>query len=211
MNLLMDSKSLIKHYQKLYHEFGASAKAVQWADKQTQYKRFDVLSAVFDQPGSVLDVGCGLGDYYHYLRSKGQNCHYLGVDPVPEFVDHANRIMHDDPEASAKIVDPGTQLPSGFDYVILSGVFNNVREDNWGFMTTMIQNMYQVATHAIAFNAMSTHVEYQDDNLFYVDPMDVFSFCKTELGGNPILRHDYVLKDGGYPFEFSMYVHKELR
>jgi hypothetical protein len=84
-------------------------------------------------------------------------------------------------------------------------------DDNWGFMTTTLRRMYAAARRGIAFNAMTSHVDYRDPELFYVDPMQVFAFCKAELGGHPVLRHDYVTRPGGFPYEFAIYVYKSPR
>jgi SAM-dependent methyltransferase len=39
------------------------------------------------RPGTVLDVGCGPGHHTAHLRSLDVDA--IGLDPVPEFVDHA--------------------------------------------------------------------------------------------------------------------------
>ena len=51
--------------------------------------------------------------------------------------------------------------------------------------------------------------DYYDPNLYYVDPMEVLNFCKQELQGHPVLRHDYSVRREGYPFEFAIYVYKK--
>jgi ubiquinone/menaquinone biosynthesis C-methylase UbiE len=45
------------------------------------------------RPGSVLDVGCGPGHLTAHLRSLEVDA--TGVDPVPEFIDHARRTYPD--------------------------------------------------------------------------------------------------------------------
>ena len=45
--------------------------------------------------GPVVDVGCGPGHLTGYLHAEG--CEVRGIDPVPEFIDHARRTH---PEAS---------------------------------------------------------------------------------------------------------------
>lgn len=45
------------------------------------------------RPGRVLDVGCGPGHLTAHLRSMGVDA--TGVDPVPEFIDHARRTYPD--------------------------------------------------------------------------------------------------------------------
>ncbi|MEP3299046.1 MAG: class I SAM-dependent methyltransferase [Pseudoruegeria sp.] len=201
------SQDLISHYRSLLAAHGPSAQAVQWADTATQAARFSVLTDIAPDLGRVLDVGCGLAHLHDFLRAKGHEGSYHGVDIVPEFINHATEKFKKHPNASANLITENTPLPY-CDYAILSGVFNNKMDDNWGFMTTTLRRMFEAADRGIAFNAMSSHVDFHDEKLFYVDPMKVFNFCKTELGGHPTLRHDYALREGGFPFEFAIYVYK---
>ena len=39
--------------------------------------------------GAVVDIGCGPGHLTGYLHAAG--CEVTGIDPVPEFIDHARR------------------------------------------------------------------------------------------------------------------------
>lgn len=201
------SDTLISHYQALLAEHGPGAQAVQWADAQTQSARFAVLTGIAPELGRVLDVGCGLAHLHAFLKARGYTGSYHGVDIVPEFITHANAAMADDPKAQATLISPDAPLPT-CDYALLSGVFNNRMDDNWGFMTQTLHRMWASAERGIAFNAMTSHVDYHDEGLYYVDPMQVFTFCKAELGGHPVLRHDYTLRPGGFPFEFAIYLYK---
>lgn len=201
------SKDLVAHYQSLLQKHGPSPQAVQYSDAATQSARFAVLAEIAPDLGTVLDVGCGLGHLYPFLKSRGHTGQYHGVDIVPEFVDYANAAMAGDPSAKASLIAPQDPLPP-CDHALLSGVFNNRMDDNWGFMTSTLRRMWAAAKHGIAFNAMTNHVDYLDDDLFYVDPMKVFAFCKSELGGHPSLRHDYAVRPDGFPFEFAVYVRK---
>ncbi|MGG2324773.1 hypothetical protein, partial [Salmonella enterica] len=64
-----------------------------------------------------------------------------------------------------------------FDYVLMSGVFNtNVGQDlKW--IKTFVTKMYNLCTNHIAFNAISTFVNHKDQNMFYVDPLEITKFC----------------------------------
>jgi SAM-dependent methyltransferase len=207
----MNRTDLVKAYQDRLATYGPGPQAVQYADHASHIARFEILAAIDPGMESVLDVGCGLGDFCHYLRARGSTADYLGIDLVPEFVAHAQTAFADDPLSSVMLGDATAELPRGRDYAILSGVFNNLMDDNWGFMTTTLRRMYAAARRGIAFNAMTSHVDYRDPELFYVDPMQVFAFCKAELGGHPVLRHDYVTRPGGFPYEFAIYVYKSPR
>jgi ubiquinone/menaquinone biosynthesis C-methylase UbiE len=64
------------------------------------------------RPGAVLDVGCGPGHLTAHLRSRDVDA--IGIDPVPEFIDHARTThpdgrfelgsMHQLPVADASVV-----------------------------------------------------------------------------------------------------------
>ena len=205
-----DVNKIIANYETLLKEKGEGAQAVQYADEASQQARFEILLQIDRDMTSVLDVGCGLAHFAHYLRAGGRNSRYTGVDVVADFVRLANRSLADDDRATVTLMDAGSDdLPGGHDYAVLSGVFNNTMTDNWGFMTSTLRKMYAAADKGIAFTAMSTWVDFQDPDLWSVDPMEVFSFCKRELGGHPVLRHDYITRPGGFPFEFTMYVYKQ--
>lgn len=196
-----------KHYQKLLKSHGYGPEAVQYSDIQSQMARFEILMQVDINSKSILDVGCGLGDLWAFMREKDDKSDYMGLDIVPEFVNFSNSRFNDN--AKAILVDNLDILPKGYEYAVVSGMFNNKMENNWEFMTKTLCSMFEAAEKGIAFNAMSTYVDYYDDNLYYVDPFKVWQFCKNELGGYPVLRHDYSLKENGFPFEFAIYVYKK--
>ncbi|MBM64678.1 MAG: SAM-dependent methyltransferase [Myxococcales bacterium] len=197
-----------QHYKELFEAHGNSAKAVQWGDQESQYNRFEVLAQVAPKLGSVVDVGCGLGHLYTYLRAREPDLRYTGLDFVPEFIQSARAQFAETP-AQFQVFDLfNDTMPTGSDYLLLSGVFNNLMEDNWGFMTHALRTMFGAAERGVAFNAMSTYVDYHDPELYYVDPCAVFDFCKRNLSKKVTLRHDYALREGGFPFEFVVYCYK---
>lgn len=200
---------LVDHYRGLLEAHGDDARAVQYSDTASQQARFARLATVGRPLTSVLDVGCGLGHLCDYLRAHGWTGRYVGVDIVPGFVDRAQARLAADPQASVQLADAaGGPLPEGCDYVLLSGVFNNIMDDNAAFLDRTLRAMWAAAGRGIAFNAMSSHVDYRDAGLYYTDPGAVLAFCKTALGGHPVLYHDYVVRSGGFPFEYAMHVHK---
>ena len=148
---------LVKHYQSLLKKHGPGPQAVQYTDLATQNARFEILTQIDPHLSSVIDVGCGLGDFWSFLRSKGDQSRYLGLDIVPEFIEHANSRFTDG--SKAQLINSADVLPTGYNYAILSGVFNNKTEDNWNFMTKTLRSMYLASDKGIAFNAMSKFVD----------------------------------------------------
>jgi cyclopropane fatty-acyl-phospholipid synthase-like methyltransferase len=198
------------HYRELYRRFGPSHQAVQWSSRETQERRFDILCDLIAPEDAVIDVGSGLGDLLGYLRRKKDfSGRYLGLDVVPEFVEHASQAHAADARASFAELDvTGQPLPGGYDVIVASGIFNNRLQDNWAFLIASIEKMFAVASKAVAFNALSTYVDYQDAGLYYCDPLRLFDHLKRHVASKVTLRHDYLVKAASIPFEFSMYLCK---
>ncbi|MBI3299567.1 MAG: class I SAM-dependent methyltransferase [Elusimicrobia bacterium] len=202
-------KGILEHYQDLYLRHGDSPHAVQLSDKRSQERRFEILSQIAAQLGTVGDIGCGLGHFFAYLKRRGFRGSYKGVDFVPEFIEAARVKYADAPRARFSVCDiEKGALPTGCDYLFLSGVFNNKRRANERFMYSTIGRMFRAARKGVAFNAMSTYVDYQDKSLYYSDPLKVFDFCKRRLTSKVTLRHDYLVKDNSIPFEYAVYLYK---
>jgi SAM-dependent methyltransferase len=201
---------LKEHYQKLYLEHGDSPLAVHWADSASQSKRFEILTnIVSNQNASVLDVGCGLGHMAEYLYANGFVGKYHGVDFVHEFIENGNSKYKYNSSISFSTCDIiNENLPNGYDYVLLSGVFNNKTDKNEDFLHLTISKMFSVANIGIGFNAMSTYVDFQAEDLYYSDPTKVFDFCKKKLTRKIILKHDYILRVGSIPFEYTIFLFK---
>ena len=200
---------LQQHYQHLFRAHGDSAQAVQYTDAPSQSRRFQVLREVAPQLGSVVDLGCGLGHFRDYLRSTGFSGPYLGLDFVDEFVDHGNTKHADDPLTSFRRCDlDADDYPQGHDTFFVCGVFNNRMPDNAGFMRKVLQKAFDATRTQLAFNAMSTYVDFESPDLYYTDPREIFDFCKRNLTRRVVLRHDYLVRDDRPPFEYTMYLYK---
>ncbi len=153
---------------------------------------------------SVLDFGCGTGSLADWLARQSIDVRYTGVDLLPEFFDVGKK-KH--PKHQFGFFEDFKGQT--FDYCFVSGVFNNAMKDNRGFYQSVLRDLFAVCTDGIAFNMMSTYVDYQDEHLFYEDPGVVFRFAKTELSPFVVLRHDYEVKPDVVPFEYAVYVYKK--
>ena len=96
-----------------------------------------------------------------------------------------------------------------FDYIFISGVFNNKIENNEGYYQDCLRILWERTRKGLAFNMMSAYVDYYDDDLFYEKPEKVFSFVKQNLSPYVVLRNDYQVKPGVIPFEFVVYVYRK--
>lgn len=196
-------KDIRSHYNDLLKMHGDTYEAAQYSSKESQEARFKVLTGVADLDGAkILDFGCGTGHFATYLKQQGISVSYTGVDIVDEFFVYAKGKHPEHRFGSWEDVCEET-----FDYVFVSGVFNNRIEDNWFFFSATIQKLFAIAGKGVAFNLMSSHVDYYDDGLWYVEPEKVFGFIKG-LTPYVSIRNDYVVKETIVPFEFAVYAYK---
>lgn len=198
------SERLRAHYRNLLAKHGDSAESAQYSSRASQEKRFEVLAQVADLSGArVLDFGCGTGHLATYLSARGIKVRYTGVDVVEEFFEVARR---KNPRARfGRLRDFAGEK---FDYALVSGVFNNRRPGNRRFYQDSLKALFRRCTRGVAFNLLSTYVDYQQDDLFHESPERALRFVKTELTPFVTLRHDYEVKPGVIPFEFTIYAYR---
>ena len=207
---MIKRKDINKHYSQLFNKYGRNVKSVQWSDSITQEKRFYNLIKNIQDGSSIVDVGCGFGDLYQFIKNQEINIKkYIGIDFTREFINEAINAFNKEENASfihADITCEG--IPSGEDWYIASGIFNNKSDDNETFLFDVISIMYDACAIGITFNLLSTYVDYFNDDLFYIDPSNVFEFCKNKISPKVSIDHSYLLKPSVNPYEYTVSILK---
>jgi SAM-dependent methyltransferase len=138
-------------YNQQYEEFGHSVKALGWGSTNSQEKRFNALVDVGIKSGdSVLDVGCGFGDLYPYLKKNGCDTQYTGLDNNENFIS-LNHTTY--PGLDFRCGDISS-INNTYDWVVASGIFC-FKSSEW-FHDTLetIQVMFSKSIKGIAFNCL---------------------------------------------------------
>lgn len=195
-----------EHYKSLFKKYGDSHKSSQWADRESQEKRFQYLLEIVDKKDlegkKILDFGCGTGHLATYLKEQNIDVEYTGIDIVTELLECA-KVKH--PEFSFYNVDECPE--EKYDYIIISGVFNNKIENNLKFFQDTLENLVKKCEKGISFNMLSHYVDYYDEKLFYFKPEEVFCFLKENISPYVVIRNEYQLKPNTIPFEFTSYIY----
>lgn len=200
------SQKITDHYRELLAKYGDSAAAAQWSSRESQFRRFAALARIGDlRDKRVLDFGCGTGTLHDYLVSVGQTpALYHGCDIMSEFFDIARQKI-----PRGQFCHPDALGDARFDYVFVSGVFNNRKRGNRKFWQKSIRSLFARSDIALAFNMMSTYVDYRDPALYYEDPAQAFTFVKREVTPFVALNHDYLPKLGSVGFEFTIFAYRD--
>lgn len=203
----IEDKQLVQErYAARLKEHGPSIKALASGIEERRNIRFGVLTDVGVQNGdTVLDVGCGLGDYGSYLKGRGIDVEYCGVDIVPELVNSALS-MHPDLDIRVRDIQTDPFPDASYDFVVCSQVFNfNFGADkNIALVRDMLSRMQKVSRKGVAVDFLTNYVDFREPHLYYYSPEELFGYAKS-LTRNVSLRHDYPL------FEFCLYLGPDFK
>lgn len=177
------------------------ARAVGYKDWSTQRQRHSLLSPqlvrefdtnrAFDY-GSILDVGCGMGEYAD--RFVKFPVVYTGIDVVPEFIEKATARFK---KGSERLFIEGDFLEKAGDFavhdlVVACGTFTYLPED---IVFEMLASMWNLAGKAMAFSILKVQV---DRNWVTGIP--------SRLG-----CVNYLLRETDSPPDYTMYLYKDAK
>ena len=206
------SKKIHSIYKDLYLKYGDNIASVKSRNQKQQYVRFKYLINCinFKKNESLLDVGCGLGDLAGYLKKNKIECNYLGIDFVDNFINTASKKYSKDQKTKFLKMDiEKDAFPKNYDWLLLSGLFNDKDKNSYKFMIKIITKMFKASKKGIVFNNLTKYVDYENKTLFYTYPDKIFRYCVTNLSRYIVLKTNYQTKKGTIPFEYTMAVYKK--
>ena len=200
-------KDLKSHYEKCFFIHGDTFKGVDWPNPEDANLRYKIMLDVQrnDLSGSILDIGCGLAHLYEYIQFHNLKNNYIGLDISDVFIKHCKNKFPDVKFICADLIkDP---LLETFDYAILNGIFTEKLSASdaamKSFFKKIIQTSFLCAKKGIAFNVMSTSVDWKRNDLFHVKKDWLSNWLSINLSRNFIFRCDYGL------WEYTVYVYKD--
>jgi len=211
---------ILKNYhQKVFSEHGATAKGVDWNNEDEVILRYDKMLKVIDMDfykgpakPSMLDVGCGWGGMAKRALDIEAPVDITGVDVVEEMIVHAQNHY---PKFNFQTCDIFTlQETEAYDFVVCNAILtqkHNVSIPEMEmFAKRLIRKMFSLCRYGIAFNMMSTRVNFTVGNLYYQNPIELFTFLLNEVSPRVVIDHGYSsLQSGvGKYYDFTVYVYK---
>ena len=196
---------LLSFYNFHLKKFGDRPEALRWTP-QGQLKRYQMLADIVPASdlnnSTVLDYGCGTGDFYKFLKRQGINVKYTGVDINENFISLAKKKY---PECTFAVMNTDDDQFDGFyDYIVICGVFNlqvpGVDDD----MKNALVTLFKHCNKGLALNALSSHAPIRDPELHVTSPEEMVKFSLENLSPFIALRHDRIQND------FTLYVYTSL-
>jgi SAM-dependent methyltransferase len=201
-------EQLLSFYNFHLKKFGDRPEALRWTP-QGQLRRYHMLADIAPPSdlnnSSVLDYGCGTGDFYRFLKRRGINVKYTGVDINENFIELAKKKY---PECTFRVMcADDDELDRFYDYIFICGVFNlqvpGVEDDLKNALVTLFKH----CNKGLALNALSSHTPVKDPELHFTSPEEMVKFSLENLSPAVVLRHDRI------PNDFTLFVyttHREI-
>lgn len=198
-----DDEQNIRHFTNLVAKYGIDSRSLDWGSRESQQLRFSVLAEIGKLNGTnVLDVGCGLGDFFGWLQQSQINVEYNGIDITPQMVELALERFPNTSFQLRNLLFSEQSKTSHYDFVFASGIFTYRQVAPLKFIEAIVSKMFSLCSKGAAFNFLSAWADRKEPGEFYADPLATVEFCRT-LTPWVVLRHDYM------PHDFTIYMYKE--
>jgi len=167
----MKTEEIAKYFDNGVEKYGdVTWQAASWNSPEMQRAVFNIVSRFADLNGkSVLDVGCGQGDYSQFLKMAGIECDYYGLDISTKMVESAEKRFPDESFVVCDLFD----CVGEFDFVIAPGTFGLKTDKPKDYMEKAMEKMYSLAKGGIALTLLSTiGDEPKFNQMQYFNPPD---------------------------------------
>lgn len=149
---------------------------------------------------TILDVGCGVGDFWAYLKTLGVRCEYVGVDVSSAMVERARAKF---PDATFEVRDLLAWEPERrFDYVIAIGIHNVRIAGAESLLERVTQRQFELCSRAAHVSLLTDRYEGFGPQALSWRAEEVLSMA-LRITPYVTLRHDYL------PNDFSVTLYRE--
>ena len=190
-------KKILSYFEPRVHMFRHSTASVGWTSRKSQEERFDaVMDLGIHEGARILDVGCGIGQFYGFLKKRLNNFEYVGIDLSAAMIEHARNFYPDATFHHADVLDYSSE--QRFDYAVAVGVYNVETGDNDAIIRRIIQCMYNLCSRGCAASLTQSD-DYSGTIIHSFSPANLEEFGRS-LTPHVRLRNDYL------PNDFMLYL-----
>jgi SAM-dependent methyltransferase len=193
------------YYASKLAAHGSTPQGVDWNGIDSHERRHRQFLRLLDGAAnaSIIDLGCGFGDFLRFLRSAGYHGRFTGYDIAPSMIEKARELHGESQDHQWRV---GAEPTDTADFAIASGIFNvkgDIPDEAWTpYVHQAIELLAAAGRRGFAFNVLSTSSDpdRRRPNLYYADPAAMLAHCLSRYGRSIALLQDYGL------YEFTVIV-----
>ncbi|HYH05712.1 MAG TPA: methyltransferase domain-containing protein [Thermoanaerobaculia bacterium] len=168
---------------------GDRAQLCGWSSARSQEERFAALvRSLRYTGGSIVDFGCGTGDFHAFISKFYGNVNYTGLDHDESMLAVA-RLAHD-----ARFVRCGFDQVDfePVDYVVASGIFQFRDAEDPKYYETLAKALYERSKIGFAANFLSSlrRDSEKSDHELYLSPAEVADLA-SGISKSWVIDHSY--------------------
>ena len=183
-------------FSKRFELYGDDGPNIFWSGEDVQNARFDAMLSIADFNGkTVLDVGCGFGDFANHCKNKGiKLAGYKGVDIVEGIIEVAKK-QNPEYEFEARDLMKDPLGKDTADIVIASGIFALSHRNYNDYVIEMMSVMQYHAKELTIANFLKQNPEANDKGLKYHEPEEMQHLIQYRVTESAQLKDDYLYDD----------------
>jgi len=185
-------QTLIKNIE-VYNKFlskykGDRSSSVAWEADNSQIKNFELVSNHIKSGDSLLDFGCGMGDFILHLDNQNiQLSDYLGVDINKNYISIAKDTYKN---YDFKLIKDANEINKKFDIVCAIGVFTwYIDKDE--FIET-INKLHDLCNKKVLITCIHKHDMVISDDYWESEYREYNKEIFNELFPNLNLKFEYI-------------------
>ena len=198
------------YYASKLERHGTTSQGVDWNGNESHELRHrQFLRLLEGSPNaSIIDLGCGFGDFLRFLRAEGHRGCFTGYDIAASMIEQARQLHGEGEDRQWRF---GSEPEEAADFAIASGIFNvkgEVPDEIWiDYVEATLDILARAGHSGFAFNvlSLSSDPERRRPHLYYADPVAMLSHCLAKYGRSVALLQDYGL------YEFTLIVRRPDR
>jgi SAM-dependent methyltransferase len=189
-------------YEDKVRRYGFDHRGLGFRNRSSQEKRFEALLALGDFAGrSVLDAGCGFGDFLAFLVERDIHPLYTGLDVCEPMIERCEERF---PPGAGRFIAGDVldhEPDQAYDYVVASGLFGLDSPGARERIVPTLERMFGWCRTGMAVNFLSAAYDRQVDGRIYVEPGKAL---EAALAITPAVRleHNYL------PNDFTLYLYR---
>jgi len=178
-----------KFYTSAINMHGVTPKGVNWNSKNSQEIRFKMILQMLPfnlKEFSIVDAGCGFGDFYTYALKKKKEFTYIGIDALSDMYS----IASEKTGCEILVADICTEDIPKASYYVCSGAMNTLER----FETHLfIRKCYEASKKGFIFNIL--HGDKKSQTYNYFTTAQIHEIANDLKVKKVILRDDYLDAD----------------